>query len=94
GLETLYQTDTRIVLDPTATDSLTDRLGFAHSGTSVCLLIGPEGGLSERDFLLTDKAGFERVKLGPRVLRVETAAIAACTIAQANWGDLLETPEA
>jgi 16S rRNA (uracil1498-N3)-methyltransferase len=93
GLETLSQTDTRIVLDPKATGSLTDGPSSGHSGTSVCLLIGPEGGLSERDFLLADKAGFERVKLGPRILRVETAAIAACTIAQANWGDLLETRE-
>jgi 16S rRNA (uracil1498-N3)-methyltransferase len=90
GLESLSQTGTRLVLDPTAELAFADGSSSGHCATPVYLLIGPEGGLSKRDLMLTDKAGFERVKLGPRILRVETAAIAACTIAQANWGDLLE----
>lgn len=90
GLEGLSQTGTRLVLEPTAETTFVDRPSLEHGATPVGLLIGPEGGLSERDLMLADRAGFKRVKLGPRILRVETAAIAACTIAQANWGDLLE----
>lgn len=89
-LEALSQTGTRLALDPTGELTFANGPSLAGRGTPVCLLVGPEGGLSERDLLLADRAGFERVKLGPRILRVETAAIAACTIAQANWGDLLE----
>jgi 16S rRNA (uracil1498-N3)-methyltransferase len=52
------------------------------------LLAGPEGGLddAERDAAVT--AGFRPFHIGPRVLRTETAAIAALSIAQALWGDL------
>ncbi len=91
GLEALSQTGKRVVLDPRAELTFADGASSGHPATPICILIGPEGGLSERDLLLSEQAGFERVKLGPRILRVETAAIAACTIAQANWGDLLET---
>ena len=90
GLEALSQTGTRLALDPAAELTFANGSSPERRATPVCLLVGPEGGLSERDLLLADRAGFERVKLGPRILRVETAAIAACTIAQANWGDLLE----
>ena len=91
GLEAVPQQSTRFVLDPAADLTFGERANLSHHAAPVCLLIGPEGGLSARDFLLTDKAGFERTKLGPRILRVETAAIAACTLAQANWGDLLDS---
>jgi 16S rRNA (uracil1498-N3)-methyltransferase len=52
------------------------------------LLVGPEGGLSpdERDLAVGD--GFRQVRMGPRVLRTETAAIAALTILQHDYGDL------
>jgi 16S rRNA (uracil1498-N3)-methyltransferase len=49
--------------------------------------VGPEGGLGAADWRRLDAAGFERVGLGPRVLRAETAALAVCAIAQAQWGD-------
>jgi 16S rRNA (uracil1498-N3)-methyltransferase len=54
----------------------------------VCLLIGPEGGLSERECEDAVVAGFTAVSLGPRILRTETAAMAAITLAQSSWGDL------
>jgi 16S rRNA (uracil1498-N3)-methyltransferase len=54
----------------------------------LCLLVGPEGGFSEREYDDAEFAGFEPVTLGPRVLRTETAAVAAIAIAQALWGDL------
>ncbi len=55
---------------------------------SVCLLIGPEGGFSEGDRAAAQAQGFEPVSLGPRVLRAETAAVAAVALLQATAGDL------
>lgn len=52
------------------------------------LLIGPEGGFSEQEVYQTQEMGFQAVKLGPRVLRTETAALAAITALQAVHGDL------
>lgn len=52
------------------------------------LLIGPEGGLSEAEIEQAIAAGFTPVCLGPRVLRTETAAVAAIAALQALWGDL------
>jgi 16S rRNA (uracil1498-N3)-methyltransferase len=56
--------------------------------TRLCLLIGPEGGFSEREYDDADAAGFDAVTIGPRILRTETAAVAAIAIAQSRWGDL------
>lgn len=47
----------------------------------VSLMIGPEGGFSEEEFDLIEKSGWQPVTLGRRVLRMETAAIVACTLA-------------
>lgn len=52
----------------------------------VVLLIGPEGGLSEAEVARATAAGFVRASLGPRVLRTETAALAALATVQAIWG--------
>ena len=52
----------------------------------VVLLVGPEGGLSEAELARAEAAGFGRASLGPRVLRTETAAIAALAAIQAVWG--------
>jgi 16S rRNA (uracil1498-N3)-methyltransferase len=52
------------------------------------LLIGPEGGFSQEEVGQARKAGFQVVSLGPRRLRVETAALAALAILQYAWGDL------
>jgi 16S rRNA (uracil1498-N3)-methyltransferase len=59
----------------------------AGAGT-VELLIGPEGGLTPAEQAAAHAAGFERVLLGPRTLRTETAAIAALAILQSSAGDL------
>ena len=90
GLDTLARTGTRLVLDPEAETAFADLASAKDRAETVRILIGPEGGMSERDFLLAERAGFCRARLGPRILRVETAAIAACALAQAHWGDLLE----
>ena len=51
------------------------------------LLIGPEGGLSDDEVDVAEAAGFQRIQLGPRTLRTETAAVAALAAMQSLWGD-------
>jgi 16S rRNA (uracil1498-N3)-methyltransferase len=53
----------------------------------VVVLIGPEGGLAESERLAAASAGFVPVSLGPRVLRSETAGLAAMAALLARWGD-------
>lgn len=53
----------------------------------VTLLAGPEGGLTPRERRLAEKAGFVAVQFGPRVLRTETAPLAAIAAMQVLWGD-------
>ncbi len=52
------------------------------------LLIGPEGGLAEQELEAAALAGYAALRLGPRVLRTETAAAAAIAVLQARYGDL------
>jgi 16S rRNA (uracil1498-N3)-methyltransferase len=52
------------------------------------LLVGPAGGFEPAEAERLGTAGFDAVSLGPRVLRAETAAVAAVSVAQALWGDL------
>lgn len=54
---------------------------------SLELLVGPEGGLSERELELAASRAFEPVSLGPRILRAETAPVAALAAIHALWGD-------
>lgn len=55
---------------------------------AVSLLVGPEGGLSDGEFEMALAAGFTPISLGPRILRVESAAIALVAILQSRFGDL------
>ena len=55
---------------------------------SVALLIGPEGGLTEQEVEHALSAGFQALQLGPRVMRTETATIAALAVLGSRWGDL------
>lgn len=73
------------VLDPSAP------LGFASvppQPQEVTLLIGPEGGLSDSERDRAIASGLQAVRLGPRILRTETAVIAAISAVQTLWGDL------
>ena len=79
------QVDAELILAPGATTSLTS---IAAPETKVCLLIGPEGGFSHAEYEDAALAGFTAVSLGPRVLRTETAAVAALAVLQSLWGDL------
>lgn len=53
----------------------------------LALLIGPEGGWSPAELALAGRAGCDALALGPRVLRTETAGLAAMTALQTLWGD-------
>lgn len=75
----------RVVLHP-GTGALLSGLSQPTARTE--LLIGPEGGLSTAEMEQAMAAGFTPCSLGPRILRTETAAIAAIAILQSHYGDL------
>ena len=79
------QVDTEIILKAGADTPLARIDGPT---TKVCILIGPEGGFSTSEYEDAAIAGFRSVSLGPRVLRTETAAVAALAVLQSVWGDL------
>ena len=74
------------VLDPVATQTLASLQGSLPGACT--LAIGPEGGWSPRDHEQLLAAGYEGLRLGPRILRTETAGIAAISALQALAGDL------
>ncbi|GAC1459642.1 MAG: 16S rRNA (uracil(1498)-N(3))-methyltransferase [Gemmatimonadaceae bacterium] len=61
---------------------------ITDAGTGATLLIGPEGGLAAAEQEAARKSGFTAVRMGPRVLRTETAAVCALTLLQQKFGDL------
>ena len=78
--------DIKLVLDPQGDVGLA---GVSpQPGQSIALVVGPEGGLSERDLATLRAAGFRGLRLGPRILRTETAGLAAVAALQALYGDL------
>ncbi len=79
------EVDAQLILRPGAGTSLAS---ISAPNTKICLLIGPEGGFSDTEYEDADIAGFVPVSLGPRVLRTETAAVAALSVLQSKWGDL------
>ena len=74
----------RLVLDPLAVTTMAQ---IAAPRGKATLLIGPEGGLSEGEIRSAQDCGYHGVRLGPRVLRTETAALAAVSVVQSLWGD-------
>lgn len=62
-------------------------LGDYEKPASVALLVGPEGGLTQREVDLAISHGFQPVTFGPRVMRTETAPVAALSVLQYLWGD-------
>jgi 16S rRNA (uracil1498-N3)-methyltransferase len=65
----------------------------ARDVRKVLALIGPEGGFTPAEVKLALKCGFVCVSLGPRILKADTAAVAACTILQYVFGDLRGAPK-
>lgn len=76
----------RLALDPAGELDLS--AAAPAPGQGIALVVGPEGGLSERDLATLRAAGFRGLRLGPRVLRTETAGLAAVAALQAMYGDL------
>jgi 16S rRNA (uracil1498-N3)-methyltransferase len=73
----------RLVLVPEAAQTLGQLPRPGH----VVLLVGPEGGLTAEERESAEHAGFVAIRFGPRVLRTETAPLAAIAAMQALWGD-------
>lgn len=74
----------RLALDPAGKMSPRTLPMFS----SAILVVGPEGGLSDQDLNILDQTSFLGLRLGPRILRTETAGLAAITALQAIHGDL------
>lgn len=73
-----------LVLNHRAANKITD---IKNPGNKINILVGPEGGLSESEISAAEKNGFIGVRMGPRVLRTETAPLAAIAVVQTLWGD-------
>ena len=76
------EADLKLVLHPVA-----EPLASHAQPRTLAFLIGPEGGLSENEVGLAAERGFRPARLGPRVLRTETAPVVALSVAQQLWGD-------
>ena len=75
----------RLILSPHAEQSLADWARH-HSAQAVTLMIGPEGGFTEQEFVRAVEQGAIPLAMGPRVLRTETAGLSAISILNAHWG--------
>ncbi|AXI82626.1 16S rRNA (uracil(1498)-N(3))-methyltransferase [Xylella taiwanensis] len=84
--ETLHPDTLRLILDPQSEHRLATLSRLTPS--AVTIAIGPEGGWSPRDLEILKDAGFIGFGLGPRILRTETAGLAAIAVLQAQLGDL------
>ena len=76
------EADLKLVLHPVA-----EPLVSHAKPSSLAFLIGPEGGLTDGEVQAAQGAGFHAARLGPRVLRTETAPVVALSVAQQLWGD-------
>lgn len=81
-----FKADFSFVLSPTAEQKLNQYNIENHH--RVILLIGPEGGLSEKEIMEANRYKFLPLNLGPRILRTETAAISAISALQCYFGDM------
>jgi 16S rRNA (uracil1498-N3)-methyltransferase len=76
--------DIKFVLSPHVENKLQEKMA---QPASIAILIGPEGGLSDQEVSAASQHGFTALQLGPRVLRTETAALAALAVLQFQFGD-------
>jgi 16S rRNA (uracil1498-N3)-methyltransferase len=81
---THVKADLKLVLHHESTSMLRD----LPKPSSIALLIGPEGGLTEEEIALALQHGFVATRLGPRVLRTETAPVVALSVLNMLWGDI------
>lgn len=83
-LAALEPCDAKVALDPLARETPI----LPARAARAALVVGPEGGFGPSDDALLDRASYQRLRLGGRVLRADTAAITICALAQQRWGDL------
>ena len=83
-LGSYHGTALKLTLQPDAALGLS---GVQWQQQGIDLLVGPEGGLSEQELALAAQLGFCGIRLGPRILRTETAAVAVLGAIQMLWGD-------
>lgn len=76
------QADLKLMLHPVA-----ESIESYQKPASLALLIGPEGGFSDKEITRAQQHAFQSIRLGHRVLRTETAPIVALALAQQLWGD-------
>lgn len=76
------QADLKLVLHPVA-----EPLSSHPAPGTLAFLIGPEGGLGDQEVEQAKACGYHAARLGPRVLRTETAPVVALSVAQQLWGD-------
>ncbi len=80
------KTELKYILSPHVSQKLKTQ---NQNPASIAILIGPEGGLSESEMTMAAKHDFTALNLGPRVLRTETAALAALAVLQFELGDFV-----
>ncbi len=78
----------RILLWEHATEGLREVVEGRAAPRSLLVAVGPEGGWTDEEVHMARQAGFTAVRFGPRILRSETAGIAALAVLQSRWGDL------
>lgn len=78
-----FEGERMLLLEPTATTPLS---GIRPDGRDLVLVVGPEGGIDQRELERLEAAGAERVRLGPSVLRTSTAGPAAIAVLSASLG--------
>ncbi|HRB20351.1 MAG TPA: RsmE family RNA methyltransferase, partial [Nitrosomonas sp.] len=76
----------RLMLSPTANEHL-KKITRPANNDSITLIIGPEGGFSPAEELSIAHCGYTAIRLGNRILRTETAGLAAIASLQTLWGD-------
>jgi len=89
ALETLKDMDEKIIFNEKETVSLSKTFaGIASNPLNIFVFLGPEGGFSEQEVTAAKAGGFISASLGPRILRAETASLAAGTLIQHLFGDM------
>jgi 16S rRNA (uracil1498-N3)-methyltransferase len=99
---TTVEADLRVILDPRAGPATTSDSSRNHLNSNsnhlnsnpsrLALVSGPEGGFSTAEIQVAASAGFQALALGPRIMRTETAPLAAIAVLQARWGDFQPEP--
>ena len=82
--------DLKIVFWENETTLLSRDFGLKGEGPvkKIMLMLGPEGGFASQEIETARKSGFRVAGLGPRILRAETATLAACALVQYLYGDM------